>query len=184
MWGKISVILETKSEWRTGAGDGGQVSIQGCMPKHDHLSLNLSSLPSFLLSFLPLPTTLITSGLKRTAVKCWNSLDRKVSSRPGEGRTVFYVLLPALCFNPQMPPSFFSCSALTLHHRLQRGSHRPGRYISASPGDGLHKCSLLYKGASCLEASCPRPLFCVLWHFGSALFLTSSHPSIDFPREI
>lgn len=124
---------------------------------------------SFQLSFLPLPTTLITSGLKRTTVKCWNSLDRKVSSRSGEGRDSKPGVprcLPALCCHPRCPPFLSSLALLSLSTTGCRevptglaGTSQP------LPSDGLHKYSLLYKGASCLEA-CPRPLFSVLWILG------------------
>lgn len=124
---------------------------------------------SFLLSFLPLPTTLITSGLKRTAVKCWNSLDRKVSSRSGEGRDSKPGVprcLPALCCNPRCPPLLSSLALLSLSTTGCREVPTGLAGISRPlPSDGLHKCSLLYKGASCLEA-CPRPLFSVLCTLG------------------
>ena len=124
---------------------------------------------SFLLSSLPLPTTLIISGLRRTAVQCWNSLDRKVSSGFGEGRDRkpdVPKVLACPVLRSQMPPLLSSLALLSLSTAGCR--EVPTGLAGTSeplPSDGLHKCSLMCKAASRLEA-CPRPLFSVLCILG------------------
>ena len=115
---------------------------------------------SFLPSFLPPPTDLITSGLRRTTVQC------QEQSRQ-EGGYWFWRQKGQWAWSPQvlagpvlqsqMPPLLLSSLALplTLHPRLQRfpqaWSVTRQVYLDSSPGMAfthVHFC----KRVSCLEA--------------------------------
>ena len=155
---KISIILETKWEWRSGGGR--YPVIQACARKHDHLLLvpysRLHSFHHFLLH-PQLWSPLVWEGQHCSAR---NSLDRKVGIGSGDGRNRWKGLprcLLALCYNPRCPLfSFFSCpsshsSPQAAERFPQAGSVTRQVYLDSSTGMAfthVHFC----KRVSCLEA--------------------------------